>query len=515
MGASRSFPGLDQDRLSLLSGSTLGLISRRRCVYCYPATRTCPRGISGETKQGVIDQMANQKDIQKLALHGGLKAVTRFEGKGKPKIGVEEFMSIADRFGFSQPALKKIRAAIAKEEMGGGPMLANYYSGLKETRVQAVERAAREIFGVKYAIGVSSGTGALNSAFVAAGVGPGTEVICPAIGFFATAAAVVHSKGVPVFCDVDESLGMDPAKIEKVITKRTVAIAPTHVMGSVANMGPIMKVARKHGLRVIEDCAQSPGAKYKGRWVGTIGDIGIFSISAYKIVGCGEGGLIVTNSKRLWERAQGLAECGGLWRPVRFAPPRYDGELFCGTNYRMSELEAAVDVVQLRKMPATVARFHKVKMRILKQLKTCREIVPQKVNDPAGEVGYTLRFFPETIELGEKIIAALQAEGIGCSMRGRNAPPDWHVYSYMFAIVNKQGATPDNCPFECPLYLQKGGKARYSRGDCPVADDLFDRVMTIGLNQWFTVRDCAAIAKAINKVLSAYCTESPDAAPWM
>jgi len=458
--------------------------------------------------------MSTEQQRQRLALQGGLRAVTRIEGKGKPKIGVEEFLAVARRFGFSPATLRRIRTAVAGEDMGEGPFLANYYAGLKETSVEAFERTARKMFGVKYAIGVSSGTAALHAAFVAAGVGPGKEVICPAIGFFATAAAVVQSKGIPVFCDVDESMAMDPARIEALITKRTVAVAPTHVMGSVCDMARIMRIARKHGLKVIEDCAQSCGATYRGRFVGTFGDLGCFSISAYKIVGGGEGGLILTNKKRLWERANGLAECGGLWRPDRFAPARYPGELFCGTTYRLSEMEAAVDVVQLRKLPATVRRFRTVKKRILKRLKPYREIVPQKLNDPDGEVGYLLRFYPESFELGRKIVKALRAEGINCRMRGKNARPDWHQYSYMFAITTKTGATEDNCPFECPLYLESGGKASYARGDCPVADDLFDRHITVSLNQWYTAADCRNIARGINKVLSAYCTPAADARPW-
>ena len=257
--------------------------------------------------------MSRQKEKQKLALQGGLKAVTQIEGRGRPKIGAEEFMSVARRFGLSSPARKKIKAVLRGEEMGEGPFLANYYSGLKESKVQSFERLAREIFKVRYSIGVSSGTGALHAAFVAVGVGPGTEVICPAIGFFATAAAVVQSKGIPVFCDVDESLAMDPAKVETLITERTVALAPTHVMGSVCNMRAIMKVAHEHNLMVVEDCAQSCGGSYKGRYVGTFGDLGCFSISAYKTVGGGEGGLVLTNKKRLWERANQVIECGG-WR---------------------------------------------------------------------------------------------------------------------------------------------------------------------------------------------------------
>ena len=451
---------------------------------------------------------------QQLALAGGLKAVTRIEGRGRPKIGVEEFLSLAERFGFSAGTRRKMRDLLKDEDLGAGPFLANYYSPLKETKVRAFERVARELFGTRYAIGVSSGTAALHSAFVAVGVGPGTEVICPAIGFYATAAAVVTSGGVPVFCDVDLSMSMDPRKIAPLVTPRTVALAPTSVMGSVPDMAAIMKVARAHRLAVVEDCAQSCGGRFRGRPVGTFGDVGCFSISAYKIVGGGEGGLILTNRKRLWERANQLAECGGLWRPDRFAAPRYPGELFCGTNYRMSELEAAVDVVQLKKMNAAVKRFRTVKTRILERLGTYREIVPQKLNDPDGEVGYLLRFYPETFELGRRIVRALQAEGVGAHTRGPDGGPDWHIYSYMFPVTLRGGPTKDNCPFGCPLYRRRGGAVRYARGDCPLADDLFDRSIALSLNQWYTAADCRHIADGINKVLDAYCTADPRAVPW-
>jgi 8-amino-3,8-dideoxy-alpha-D-manno-octulosonate transaminase len=459
--------------------------------------------------------MTEQKSGIAAALQGSLKAATRIQGKGEPKIGVEEFMSVAERFGFSAATLGKIRDVIAQEDMGEGPFLANYYANLEETKVRAFERIAREVFGVKYALGVSSGTAALHCAFIAAGVGPGTEVICPAIGFYATAAAVVQSNGIPIFCDVDESLGMDSTKIEKLITPRTVAIAPTHVMGSVANMGAIMQVARKHGLKVIEDCAQSCGGKVGGQYVGTIGDLGCFSISSYKIVGGGEAGLLLTNDERLWERANQQAECGGLWRPVRFAAPRYDGELFNGTNYRMSELEAAVDVVQLHKMPTTVARFHTVKVSVLRQMRTFREIVPQKINDLEGEVGYLLRFFPQTAKLGRKIVAALNAEGLKASIRPEDAPPDWHLSAYMLPVTGKRGPTKDNCPFACPIYTARGGHVEYKRGDCPVSEDLFERGVSVPLNQWYTPADCQIIAETVNKVLATYCTPDEGAARWL
>jgi 8-amino-3,8-dideoxy-alpha-D-manno-octulosonate transaminase len=450
-----------------------------------------------------------------LALHGGDKAFPHMTGRPQPKIGVEEFLSIAERFGFSPAALERIRDAISDEDLGPGPNLARYATAYPpETKGVAFETLAREKFGVQYALGVSSGTAALHCAMVAIGVGPGTEVIVPAVGYYATAAAVVAAKGVPIFCDVDASLHLDPAKLEKLITPRTVAVAPTHVMGGVCDMEPILALARKHGLKVVEDCAQSPGGKYHGQYVGTLGDIGCYSISCYKIIGGGEGGLIVTDDERLWERANQFAECGGLWRPDRFAPPRYEGELFNGLNYRMSELEAAVDVVQLRKLDEVVGRYRAVKFRILGQLQTFAEITPQRLNDPEGEIGYRLVFYPATHELGLKLAEALGAEGIGAGYRGAQARPDWHVYSDMFPITLKTGTMNTDQPFDLPEYHERDGQVEYRRGDCPVADDLFNRSVTIGLNQWYAVEDCDAIAAGINKVLGAFCTVDGTARPW-
>lgn len=451
-----------------------------------------------------------------LALDGGPPAFPGMMGRPQPKIGVEEFMSLAARFGFSKVTLDRIHQAVTDEDWGNGPNLARYATAYPpQTKGVAFETLARELFGVTYALGVSSGTAALHCAFIAAGVGPGTEVIVPAIGFYATAGMVVAAKGVPIFCDVDESLGIDPTKIEQLITPRTVAIAPTHVMGSVCDMEAIMAIAHKYNLKVIEDCAQSPGGKVSGRYVGTWGDIGCFSISAYKIIGGGEGGLVITNDQRLWERANQFAEAGGLWRPDRFAPPRYEGELFNGVNYRMSELEAAVDVVQLGKLDDIVGRFHTVKMRILQQLKPFREITPQKLNDVAGEIGYLLRFFPENYTLGEKLVKALNAEGIRCGMRGEKPRPDWHVYADMFPITLKGGTMPTDQPFDQPIYQERDGHVEYHKGQCPVADDLYNRNISIGLNQWYAPEDCDNIAAGINKVLAAYCTPDANATPWL
>jgi len=456
--------------------------------------------------------MGTTTSPETLALNGGPKAFEQMEGQEQPKIGLAEFMSIAERFGFHPEALERIRDVIEESDLGIGPTLSKYATSYPpNTKGAEYEALARKTFGVNHALGVSSGTAALHCAMIAAGVGPGTEVIVPAIGFYATAAMVVVAKGVPIFCDVDESLHMDPSKLEALITPRTVAVAPTHVMGSICDLGPIIATAKRHGLKVIEDCAQSPGGRYQGRLVGSYGDIGCFSISAYKIIGGGEGGLVITNDERLSDRINQYAEAGGLWRPDRFAPPRYEGELFNGTNYRMSELEAAVDVVQLGKLESIVARFHSVKMRVLQQLQRFAEITPQKLNDPAGEIGYVLRFFPATTALSVQIVEALQAEGISAGTRGANPRPDWHIYADMFPITLKTGSTASDQPFAS----QTGGTVDYSRGLCPVADDLFGRVVNIGLNQWYSPNDCDHIARGINKVLAAFCTQDDNGRAWI
>jgi dTDP-4-amino-4,6-dideoxygalactose transaminase len=434
----------------------------------------------------------------------------------RPKIGTEEFLAVAKRFGFSAAAMKRIAKAVSDDDLApGGASLCRWYCATpKLVAGTEFEAAARALLGSKYALGVSSGTGALHAAFAAAGVGPGTEVICPAMGFVATAGAVVMAGGVPVFSDVDKSLHLDPAKIEANITPRTVAIAPTHHWGAQADMRPILRIARKHKLKVVEDCAQSPGGSYKGRALGTLGDLGCFSISAYKIVGAGEGGLVLTNNKRLYERACQLAEFGGLWRPDRFAKPRYDGELFVGTNYRMSELEAAVDVVQLGKLTGVVKRYRAARQRVVRALKRFGQITPQTINDVEGQVGYMLRFFPESASLGAKIAAALTAAGVPARCRGAGHGPDWHLSAFMFPVALKTSHVAGGSVFEDPRYRAAGGKVQYRRGDCPVSEDLFAREVSLSIDQWWTAPQCREVAATINRVLAEHCDEDRHAVGW-
>ncbi|RLG98512.1 glutamine--scyllo-inositol aminotransferase, partial [Candidatus Bathyarchaeota archaeon] len=167
--------------------------------------------------------------------------------------------------------------------------LFRYYGPNPKYKVAQFEKEFAEFIGTRYALAVTSGTAALNVGIAALEVGPGDEVIVPAITFIASAGAVACQRAVPIFAEVDYSLGLDPEDVEKKITERTKAIMPVHLQGVPCRMDELMEIAEKHGLKVIEDCAQAAGAKYKGRRVGSIGDVGAFSLQLNKLITCGDG----------------------------------------------------------------------------------------------------------------------------------------------------------------------------------------------------------------------------------
>ena len=185
------------------------------------------------------------------------------------------------------------------------------YYGLGEPNfVDALEAAARGFYGVKYALAVNSGTGALIAAMGAMGIGPGCEVILPAFMWVATVGAVVRSNAIPVLCEVDDSLSMDPADLEKKITPRTKLIVPIHMAGAPVDIEAVMAVARKRGIAVLEDCAQCNGGSFGGRKVGSFADMAIFSLQLNKNMTCGEGGLLVTDDEKLYRRASCAHDLG-------------------------------------------------------------------------------------------------------------------------------------------------------------------------------------------------------------
>ncbi|MBS7643949.1 DegT/DnrJ/EryC1/StrS family aminotransferase [Candidatus Bathyarchaeota archaeon] len=238
----------------------------------------------------------------------------------KPLLGDEE----------AQAVIQVLKSGLLTVQ-GGGPFISQF------------ERKFAEFIGVKYAISVTNGTAALHSALLAAGVGPGDQVIVPSFSFIATAEAVALTGAKPVFADIDpNTYCLAPEDVEEKITPNTKAIIPVHLYGLMADMDAIMGIARDHDLTVIEDAAHAIGAEYKGRKAGSIGDIACFSFHATKNMTTGEGGMITTNNAEYADTLQLLRNHGGQ--------EGYKCKII-GHNYRMPEIEAAIGCVQLTKLP--------------------------------------------------------------------------------------------------------------------------------------------------------------------
>ena len=426
----------------------------------------------------------------------------------QPKVGVEEFMELAELWGFSEQARRQIHEAVKDEDLGDGPHLTRYYNP-NPSKVDALEREAGAYLGAQYVLAVHSGTSALETAYVAAGIGPGCEVIVPGYTFFATAAAVVSAKAIPIIAEIDESLTIDPGDVASKIGPRTKAIVPVHMIGTVCDMDPIMDLAEQHKLIVVEDVAQACGAEYHGQRCGTIGDVGCFSVSTYKYIGAGEAGLVVTDDEKIYIRAQNHHDTGACWRPDRYARERMPGELFCGTNYRLSELEGAVNLVQFRKAPERLARTRQVYRNLVSRLRPHQDIIPQQVRDLDGHVGYTLAFFALDAPHAGRLAEALRAAGVGANVFSAGGARDWHIYKYWEHILEQKSATEEGCPFTCPYYDQP--LPPYAEDMCPRTLDLLSRGISIHLSEWLTEDDRRQMAEAINQVLDGFHPRIQDA----
>jgi dTDP-4-amino-4,6-dideoxygalactose transaminase len=292
-----------------------------------------------------------------------------------PRVGVSELVTLG--------------RVIAKGQ------LLRYRGGETGFTTQFEEKLQKHI-GVKHALTVNSGTSALVASLAAAGIGPGDEVLVPAYTWVATAVAPLAVGAVPILVDVDETLTMDPADIERKITPYTKAILPVHMLNLVCDMDAIMDIARRHNLKVVEDACQGVGITYKGRRVGTIGDVGAFSFNQYKNLNSGEGGAVITNDDRIFTRARMFHDVGSYTREYAFES---NEAVFPGMNFRVSELTGAVLYAQLPKLEPMLRRMrtrHKLMFETLSKSDKLR-ISPH--NDPANAVALTVIFdTPEEAE---------------------------------------------------------------------------------------------------------------------
>ena len=438
---------------------------------------------------------------KKLAVNGGPKAVPEL-GPFPAKIGGDELIEILDMWEFSPENRDRIRRIIESGVNLKGPHLFRYYNP-KPSKVAAAEEAMQELIGAKYCLAVNSCTSALVASYRALGVGAGDEVIVPAYTFFASAATVVASNAIPVIVDVDETLCLDPDAIERAITKRTKAIVPVHMRGAPAQMDAIMDVANEKGLPVVEDVAQAGGGSFGGKRLGSIGTMGCFSFDYYKVIVSGEGGFITTDDEWLYTRAQSWHDTAACWRPDRFARESQEGELFCGENYRMSELEGAVALAQIRKADVMLGGYRRAKKQIREAIEKFPGLRFRRLTDEAGDTGICLVLFLPDADTTRRALESMQAEGVPAGGIYDSKIRDWHVFSYWDHILEKKTVASDGLPWSA---VPESELPKYARDMCPRTLDLLSRAIIVDIETHYSEQDCAAIAEGINKVLRVMLT---------
>jgi len=334
-------------------------------------------------------------------------------------------------------------------------------------KVKTLEEMVEKGFGTKHALAVTSGTAALITALSALGIGPGDEVIVPGYTFIASMSSIIIARAVPVLAEVDESLTLDPADVERKITPRTRAIMAVHMLGNACNLDALQEIAKRRGLILIEDAAQAFGGSWKGKRLGTIGRIGTYSFNIFKTINAGDGGMVVTDDDELYFRAFGYHDQGHF--PSR-SGVEVGNRSIVGQNYRMNELTGAVLVAQFRRLSDIIERLRYIKSRLKKQLEGVAGVSFRRINDPVGECNTLLTVFLPTKEIAQKAAGKLGSATMDKS--------GWHVYNNMEQILGKKMITEVGCPYNCashPCHQE------YRKGMLPATDRLLERAINISV----------------------------------
>jgi len=386
-----------------------------------------------------------------LALHGG-RPVRDRPFPAYATIGEEEKRAVLEVL--ESTALSKFLARWSPDFFGG-------------PRVLQLEKSWREYFGVRHAVSVNSATSGLYAAVGAAGVGPGDEVIVSPYTMVASATAAIIYGGIPVFADIDPGIFcITPESIRRCISPSTRAIIVVDLFGHPADMDGIMALAREHDLVVIEDAAQAPGARYRGRYAGTLADMGVFSLNYHKTIHCGEGGMVVTDDDSLAERlqlirnhAEGVVKAKGVTNLVNMV----------GYNYRMTEIEAAIANEQLKKLEGLLVPRIKAADYLTKGLAEFPIITPPVVRPDVRHAYYVyaMKYNQGGMDgvSRDLFVRAVNTEGIPL-VQGYTEPiylaP---LYQERIAIGGK------GFPFTYPGYR---GHVDYRKGICPVTERMFE-----------------------------------------
>lgn len=383
-------------------------------------------------------------------------------------------------------------------------------------KARTFEQKLCQYTGASHAHLCSSGTASLSIALAACGIGAGDEVILPPFTFVATFEAILHAGAIPVFGEIDETLCLDPTRLQEVVTPRTRAVVPVHMCGAMAQIDEIKDFCERHNLILIEDACQSMGGTFKGKSLGTFGDMGCFSFDAVKTITCGEGGGIITDNANLYKRADQYADHGHdhLGGSDRGA----DDHPIIGVNYRISELNAAVGVAQLNKIDAILATQRKNKKIIKDALsalngKSSTKISFRVIPDPDGDSATFLSFFLHDEIQARQFKKSLDDNGVdGCTYWYDN---NWHYIRHWHHL--KEMKTAARLPLELlssgsisetsslsSSSEERSGSAKvydYSRVSTPQSDEIMKRAISMQIKLSWTEAD---IEERIEKIKKAF-----------
>jgi len=308
--------------------------------------------------------------------------------------------------------------------------------------------------GVRFALATSSGSGGLAIALKAVGIGPGDEVIVPAYTFIASYSSIIQVGGIPVLAEIDDSLTLDPHDVKRRITKKTKAIMPVHMLGNPCAMDAIMALAKENGLRVVEDACQANGGSYRGRSLGAIAEVGVFSLNIFKTVTAGDGGIVVTDDEEVYKLAFGFHDQGHS--PLR-AGVEVGERSVLGMNCRMNELTGAVALAQVRKLDRIIAVLREKKKKFKDLISDVRGLKFRTLNDPAGECATILTVLFDSPEMANRV-----SRRLGTTTVDRSG---WHVYSNMehFSRYLEERSLP------------------HGKGAYPRTDDILSRAINLSV----------------------------------
>ncbi|MGO1120654.1 DegT/DnrJ/EryC1/StrS family aminotransferase [Rhodovibrionaceae bacterium A322] len=381
-----------------------------------------------------------------------------------------------------------------------------FYGPDPQHMVETLEQEWRKAFGHKHALAVSSGTAALSIALSALDVGPGDEVLIAGYMWVSCVSAIVRSGAIPRLVDIDDTYCMDPEDLASKINDRSKAILLVHMSGAPGRVETIAALAKKHGLGLIEDCAQAAGASQNGTPVGRFGDIATFSFQLNKNMTSGDGGMMVCQDDQLFRRIVALHDLGY----ARDEGGRLDtSDETCqlwGLGARMSDLTGAMALAQFRKLSQITGSMRQSKWRIREALSDVPGLSFRTVLDPSGDSGPFMISRFETADLCQDFVEALRAEGLKgpegsltcLSMR------EWglHWYFNIASLVHKRSNSTDGFPWSHPSNAFSA-EISYQRGSLPGCDDLHNRSALLSIGSRLTTQDEDDIILAFRKVANA------------